>query len=112
MASKYRLDPEALQVETFATEMPKQEKGTVFGHWTNDSTCIQILCNCTYGGGPGMGTCDLSCMDPCEPTNVNCGGGGSAGCSGGCSGAESCGCPRTNEATCCTGMQVDCSGPS
>jgi hypothetical protein len=104
MAPKYRLDPEELQVETFATEKPKDERGTVFGHWTNASTCIQVMCECTYAVGPGMGTCDLSCMDPCEPTNINCGGGGSAGCSG-----ETCGCENSMEQTCCTGRQLDCS---
>jgi len=109
MTSKFRLNPEELEVETFATEGLKEETGTVFGHWTNDSTCIQILCNCTYGAGPGMGTCDLSCMgDPCEPTNINCGGTGGTGGTGGGSGVT-CTCPRTNEQTCCTGDQVQCS---
>ena len=105
MAPKFRLNPEELHVETFATEGVKEEKGTVFGHWSDQSTCAQIMCDCTYAAGPGMGTCDLSCMDPCEPTNINCGGGGSAACSGG----ETCGCPRSNEPTCCTGFQAECS---
>jgi len=108
MAPKYRLDPEALAVESFATDALKGGEGTVFGQQDSyprsESTCFQILCGCTYAGG----TCDLSCMgDPCEPTNVNCNGcgGGTAGCSG----AESCGCQTTNVENCCTGFQAQCS---
>ena len=109
MAPKHRLNPEELVVDSFETEGLKHEKGTVHAHESypiSDSTCFQIMCTCTYGG-PGNGTCDYSCMgDPCEPTAINCYGcGGSAGCSG----AETCGCPRTNEATCCTGFQAECS---
>src|SRR4028119_1800152 len=60
MAPKFRLNPEELHVETFATEGVKEEKGTVFGHWSDQSTCAQIMCDCTYAAGPGMGTGDRS----------------------------------------------------
>jgi hypothetical protein len=102
MAPKFRLDPEALQVESFETERLKDGKGTVFGHDSyplSQSTCHEILCGCTYPGG----TCDLSCMgDPCQPTNVNCN-----GCGGGS--GNTCGCQNSLEDTCATGRQIQCS---
>lgn len=103
MAPKYRLDPETLRIESFETEQLGKEKGTVFGHGSfSESTCIQLLCTCTYAQGPGMGTCDLSCMGgECQPTYVGCQPCGGSG--------NTCGCPNTNNQTCCTGGQLDCS---
>ena len=106
MAPRLRLDPEELQVESFDPDGQFGGKGTVLGHESyplSQSTCFQIMCTCTYGG-PGNGTCDYSCQgDPCEPTNVNCHGcGGSGGCGGG----------GDTLRNCCTGFQVECSGPS
>ena len=104
---KHRLNPEELAVESFETQGLKTQRGTVHGHDSypqSESTCVQFVCGCTYAEG----TCDLSCNDPCQATNINCNGcgGGTAGCSG----AETCRCPNTLEGTCCTGFQVVCSG--
>ncbi len=108
MAPKYRLDPEALTVESFATDALKKAEGTVFGRQESypqsESTCVQFVCGCTYADG----TCNLSCVDPCQATHINCNGCGAG--TAGCSGAETCRCPNTLEGTCCTGLQVVCSG--
>jgi hypothetical protein len=100
---KHRLNPEELAVESFETQGLKSQRGTVRGHDSyprSESTCYQVMCGCTYAEG----TCDLSCMDPCQATNVNCN-----GCGGGGTG-DTCGCQNTLEQTCCTGLQVNCSG--
>lgn len=91
---KLSLSFDALKVETFDTTAPYLGRGTVHGNtgyisecyctggWcegesttpcqagtyggnTCDSTCNQIACGCT-GGGPHMGTCDLSCGGTCN----------------------------------------------
>ena len=93
-ARKLQLDLDALHVDTFEPDPRLRERGTVFGNACSDTTCFQIICDDTWGG-PGT----------CEATEVNCsGGGGTGGSAGG-----TCTCPRSNEATCCTGFQIQCS---
>jgi hypothetical protein len=97
--AKVKLNLDALDVETFVTAPPPLERGTVHGNACSDSTCNQKVCTCTYGVGPGNGTCDYSCDFPCEATNINCSAGGGTGGGGG---------TNSYEATCATGNQRDC----
>lgn len=99
--AKVKLDLDALDVETFVTAPPPLERGTVHGNACSDSTCNQKLCTCTYGVGPGNGTCDYSCDYPCQATNINCSAGGTGGTGGG-------GGTNSYAATCATGNQRDC----
>lgn len=87
--AKIRLDLDALDVETFDTESVLAERGTVKGNACSDATCFQIVCDITWNG-PGT----------CEATEVNCSGGTGTGTGTG---------PGTNDRTCCTGAQIECS---
>lgn len=105
MASKIRLDLDSLAVESFETSSRDGDRGTVHGNACSDSTCFQIMCTVT-NGGIDNGTCNYSCGgEPCQATHINCSGGTGTGGSD----YDSCGCPRTNDQTCCTGFQIDCS---
>ena len=81
---KLRLDLEAVQVESFATQAPAAGKGTVDGRQsgretfgcpapTADVTC-GATCGCGGGGtGTGMFTCYGTCWDAtCESCMATC----------------------------------------
>lgn len=88
---KLRLDVDELAVETFEADREDKRLGTVHGHAISDTTCFQVMCDCSFAG-------EASCVNTC-----GCQGGGSQNCSVGC--------PGTRDETCCTGFQIMCSCP-
>lgn len=80
---KLRLDLEAVQVESFSTQVPAPGKGTVDARQgretfgcpapTTPDTCANT-CGCGGGGtGTGMVTCYGTCWDPtCETCMLTC----------------------------------------
>jgi hypothetical protein len=89
MATKIRLDLDALDVQSFTTSARLHERGTVRGNACSESTCFERLCGCT----------DLE--GNCVATAVNCSGGGGTGGTGGPA--------DTFAQTCATGHQRVCS---
>ena len=63
---KLQLDLDQLAVETFATDAPRTERGTVAAHATNGgNTCVY---HCTFAGD----TCDACPISFACPRTWNC----------------------------------------
>lgn len=85
--SKLRLDLDELSVESFEASDEQESRGTVLGHAQSQTTCYQLLCDCSYNY-------EDSCAGSC-----GCNGSGTGG-SGGTGG--------TQQVTCATGFQIIC----
>lgn len=81
---KLKLQLDELRVESFATTLVREEKGTVLGE---ECTCY-TACTC-----PGCATCDASCNGTCN-----------ASCNGTCD-ATCYGCAATNLRDSCGGFE-------
>lgn len=90
---KLTLNLDELYVESFETSRGLLERGTVRG--ASESTANQIICTCDSDNG----TCDASCQGGC----------GTQSCGGTCGGATCGFC--TQDLTCATGHQIQCSCP-
>ena len=94
---KLRLDPEALQVESFVSEHGRSGPGTVYGHYSYPDGCLP-----PSGSDPEQETCGyntcagITCQQSCNgyTCTCQCPGGGSVGCESNgptyCFGMESC----------------------
>ena len=61
---KLRLNPDALEVESFAPFGEESTRGTVHGH--SGGTYCYYSCNCANDSAPNYGSCGTTCQ---EPTN-------------------------------------------
>jgi hypothetical protein len=86
-----RLDD--LSVESFETRAPAAERGTVQGRWDDSSWC-------SYGNDGNFTGCDLTCYEPCGPSEH---------CTPACppGGTQSCGC-NTQDQSCDTLCAMSC----
>lgn len=62
---KLALNVDELRVDSFDTASIPDVRGTVNGHYTIDTTCVQT---CTTCQNSCRGTCDWSCQGSCDNT--------------------------------------------
>jgi hypothetical protein len=116
---KFRLDLDALAVESFDTAPPDENQGTVHGNQQQGTflTLFQVSCggSCVHCGGGGFASwqsCVVTCGQTCNPRLQTCGPTcfGTCGdtCGGTCRGTCGFSCPMTCGPTCHTCHAVSC----
>jgi hypothetical protein len=102
--NKLRLHLEDISVESFSTLPASVRLGTVDGHQMSQTTCQQIICDCTdpTNNATCPGTCANSCNGTCD-----------ASCNGTCNGCPSGStCDASCGLTCGVSCDYTCQGQS